>query len=78
LHEHDSAITAFKRAIQVDPYFTYAHTLMGHEYLSNEDMESAAQCFKAAVRIHHRHYNAMYLCTLIFPFIYFHVDLGLD
>ena len=28
-----------QRAIQIDPSFTYAYTLSGHEYVSNEDFE---------------------------------------
>lgn len=59
LQEHDSAISAFKKAIQIDQLFTYAHTLMGHEYLSNEDLDSASKSFKFAVQTNHRHYNAM-------------------
>jgi tetratricopeptide (TPR) repeat protein len=30
--EHDASIKFFERAIQVDPQFTYAHTLLGHEH----------------------------------------------
>jgi anaphase-promoting complex subunit 3 len=59
LQEHDSAILAFKKAIQLDPSFAYAHTLMGHEYLSNEDLDSASRSFKAAIQHSSRHYNAM-------------------
>lgn len=35
--EHDKAIQAFERAIQLDPTFAYAYTLLGHECLANED-----------------------------------------
>lgn len=72
LHEHDSAINAFKRAVDVSgENHVYAFTLMGHEYLSNEDMESAARAFKSAVRLHNRHYNAMYvLLHIICVFFY--------
>ncbi|KAJ3306747.1 anaphase-promoting complex subunit cdc27 [Kappamyces sp. JEL0829] len=65
MQEHDSAIQAFRKAVQIDPLFTYAHTLMGHEYLSNEDLEAAAKSFKAAVQSHHRHYNAIFGLGLV-------------
>merc|ERR1712071_361518 len=35
--EHETALQFFRRSIQVDPTFTYSHTLSGHEYVSNED-----------------------------------------
>ena len=34
--EHEIAIKFFQRALQLDPSFTYAHTLSGHEYAANE------------------------------------------
>lgn len=37
--EHESALKFFGRAIQLDVYFSYAHTLSGHEYIYNEDFE---------------------------------------
>ncbi|KAJ3258732.1 hypothetical protein HK103_003326 [Boothiomyces macroporosus] len=65
LAEHDSAIEACKRAIQLDPNFTYAHTLLGHEYLANEDLEASMNSFRQAMRINARHYNAIYGLGLI-------------
>lgn len=47
--EHDQAISAFKRATQLDPSFAYAHTLMGHEYIANEAFDSALAAFRTAV-----------------------------
>ncbi|KAL7546649.1 hypothetical protein ACHAWF_009983 [Thalassiosira exigua] len=58
--EHETAICFFRRAIQLDPSYTYAHTLCGHEYTSNEDYEKAISCFRDAVRVDTRHYNAWY------------------
>ena len=37
--EHETALKFFGRAIQLDVYFSYAHTLSGHEYIENEDFE---------------------------------------
>ncbi|KAJ8957561.1 hypothetical protein NQ318_020601 [Aromia moschata] len=33
--EHDTAIKFFQRAVQVDPGFPYAYTLLGHEYITD-------------------------------------------
>ncbi|KAJ3322202.1 anaphase-promoting complex subunit cdc27 [Boothiomyces sp. JEL0866] len=65
LAEHDSAIEACKRAIQLDPNFTYAHTLLGHEYLANEDLEASMNSFRQAMKTNARHYNAIYGLGLI-------------
>lgn len=45
---------------QVDPSFAYAHTLLGHEYVMIEELEKALTCFRTAVRMDPRHYNAWY------------------
>ena len=58
--EHESALLFFKRSIQLDPYFTYAYTLSGHECVSNEDLENATSSFINALRIDTRHYIAWY------------------
>jgi len=58
--EHETAITFFRRSIQLDPSYTYAHTLCGHEYMSNEDFEKAISCYRDAIRVDSRHYNAWY------------------
>ncbi|EQC35560.1 anaphase-promoting complex subunit 3, variant [Saprolegnia diclina VS20] len=55
--EHDMALTFFQR---LNPYFTYAHTLCGHEYAANEDFEKAIGCYRHALRVDGRHYNAWY------------------
>lgn len=56
--EHDTAIKFFQRAIQLDPDRAYAHTLMAHEFIANEDFDKAVSGFRHAVRIDERHYNA--------------------
>ena len=58
--EHDVAIKFFKRSLQLDRNFTYAHTLSGHEYVSNEDFEKAVACYRHSIRLDPRHYNAWY------------------
>ena len=58
--EHETALTFFRRSIQLDPSFTYSHTLSGHEYFANEDFEKAIACYRDAIRADERHYNAWY------------------
>ena len=58
--DHESAVELFQRAVQLDPTFTYAFTLAGHEYFANEDYDKSMACYRNAVRLDPRHYNAMY------------------
>lgn len=65
--EHETALKFFQRAIAVDPAFVYAYTLCGHEYVSNEDLDKAVACYRFALRLDERHYNAWYgLGTIYF------------
>lgn len=57
-NEHDIAIKFFKRAIQVDPSFTYAYTLCGHEFVANEKFDKAIPMYEQALNVDSRHYNA--------------------
>lgn len=57
--EHDMALKCFQRAIQLDPSFTYAHTLSGHECMSNANYEEAQKHFRNALSTNKRHYNAL-------------------
>mmetsp|Transcript_33196 Transcript_33196/g.75113 ORF Transcript_33196/g.75113 Transcript_33196/m.75113 type:complete len:862 (+) Transcript_33196:92-2677(+) len=56
--EHDVAIKFFKRAIQVDPSYTYAYTLCGHEFVANEKFDKAIPMYEQALSVDTRHYNA--------------------
>jgi len=58
--EHEAALQFFRRSIQLDPNFTYSHTLSGHEYASNEDYDKAIACFRKAIHSDERHYYAWY------------------
>ncbi|GFH08311.1 uncharacterized protein HaLaN_03254, partial [Haematococcus lacustris] len=58
--EHEAALKLFERALQLDPSFTYAYTLSGHEYSASEDFDKALACYRNALRFDSRHYNAMY------------------
>jgi anaphase-promoting complex subunit 3 len=58
--EHETALVFFSRSLQLNPSFTYVHTLSGYEYMANEDFEKAVACFRNAIRSDERHYNAWY------------------
>lgn len=58
--EHETALKFFQRSIQLDPDFTYAYTLCGHEYVANEDFEKAICMYRHAIKTDERHYNAWY------------------
>lgn len=58
--EHDSAIKFLHRAVQVDPNFAYAYTLLGHEYIMTEELDKAMSCYRNAIRLDPRHYNAWF------------------
>ena len=53
-------VIPYLNLLQVDPNFAYAYTLLGHEYVMIEELDKALSCFRAAVRIDPRHYNAWY------------------
>lgn len=65
--DHETALKFFQRALQLEPNFTYAHTLCGHEYVAMEDFEEGLTCYRKAIRLDSRHYNAWYgLGTIYF------------
>ncbi|XP_076459147.1 cell division cycle protein 27 homolog [Babylonia areolata] len=64
--EHDVAIKFFKRAIQVDPDYAYAYTLLAHEYVFIEELDKALACFRNGLRVDSRHYNAWYGVGMIY------------
>ena len=65
IQDPDSAIKAFDKACNADLRFEYSRTLLGHEYLANDDLDEAAKCFRGALKINPRHYNALYGLGLI-------------
>jgi tetratricopeptide (TPR) repeat protein len=64
LQEHETALRYFQRALQLDPTMPYAYTLAGHEYFANEDFEKGITCYRNAIRIDPRHYNAWYVASV--------------
>lgn len=61
-HDGDAAIRYFQRAIASSSRCAnaYAHTLCGHEFLSKENFDAALACYREALQIDERHYNALY------------------
>ncbi|KAL5111697.1 hypothetical protein TcWFU_003097 [Taenia crassiceps] len=70
--EHDTAIRFFRRALQVCPTDAYACTLLGHEYISVENLDRAASAFRHALRLDDRSYSARFgLSNVYFKQDYF-------
>ncbi|SSD58542.1 uncharacterized protein SCODWIG_00303 [Saccharomycodes ludwigii] len=67
LKNHEDAIKCFQKAIKLDPYFTYAYTLEGHEFSNNDAFDTAKNCYRKSLSISPNHYNAYYglgMCSL--------------
>ncbi|SCU97931.1 LADA_0H09384g1_1 [Lachancea dasiensis] len=65
--DHEESTKAFQRSTQLDPLFTYAYTLQGHEYSSNDALDTAMTCYRMALASNSQHYNAYYglgMCCL--------------
>ncbi|KAK3082935.1 hypothetical protein FSP39_009477, partial [Pinctada imbricata] len=60
LSDHD------KNSPEVAPDFAYAYTLLGHEYVFTEELDKAMSCFRNAIRVDSRHYNAWYGVGMIY------------
>lgn len=58
--EHETAIKFFERAIQVDPDYSYAYILLGHELVMTEELEKALSCYRTALVKNSNQYNAWY------------------
>lgn len=64
--EHETAVRFLQRAVQANPDFVYAYTLLGHELTSMEEMEQALSSFRSAMLVNPRHYNAWYGAGMIY------------
>lgn len=64
--EPDEAIKCFNKSIAIDPNFTYAHTLKGHEYFGTDNYEKALDCFRVGLMLDPRHYNAYYGIGMVY------------
>lgn len=64
--ESDEAMKCFNKSIAIDPKFTYAHTLKGHEYFGIDNYERALDCFRYSIFLDGRHYNAFYGIGMVY------------
>lgn len=64
--EPDEAIKCFNKSLKYDEDFTYAHTLKGHEFFSNDNYEMALESFRISLLIDPRHYNALYGIGMVY------------
>jgi tetratricopeptide (TPR) repeat protein len=58
--EHERAVIYFRRALQLNPMFLSAWTLMGHEYVEMKNTTAAVSAYRTAVDIQPRDYRAWY------------------
>lgn len=62
--DSQAAIKAFQRVVQIDSAFSYAHILMGYEYLASEDLQNALNSFYEAYK-HDKSYKALFGMALV-------------
>ncbi|KAI9500188.1 anaphase-promoting complex component apc8 [Coemansia spiralis] len=58
--EHEKAIGYFQRAVQLDPKYLAAWTLVGHEFIELKNTAAAIDAYRHAVDIDQRDYRAWY------------------
>ncbi|EPB73864.1 tetratricopeptide repeat protein [Ancylostoma ceylanicum] len=63
--KHAKAVDCMERAIQLDPYFAYAYTLLGHELIFQEEYDRAANAFRRALEISPKDYRAWHGLGLV-------------
>ncbi|VDM62991.1 unnamed protein product [Angiostrongylus costaricensis] len=63
--QHARAIECMERAIQLDPYFAYAYTLLGHELIFQEEYDRASIAFRRALEISPKDYRAWHGLGLV-------------
>lgn len=64
--EPDEAIRCFEKLVALDPSFTYAHTLKGHEHFGSDNYDRALECFRVSLLLDPRHYNAFYGIGMVY------------
>ncbi|KHJ91031.1 tetratricopeptide repeat protein [Oesophagostomum dentatum] len=63
--QHAKAVDCMERAIQLDSYFAYAYTLLGHELIFQEEYDRAANAFRRALEISPKDYRAWHGLGLV-------------
>ena len=54
------------RALQLDPHFSYARALLGHEHMINDHLEKAEEAFSRVVSEDPRSYSARFGLATIY------------
>lgn len=56
--DNESALNFFHRAIQLEPRFSYAHCLKGHEYIYCDQYVKAKNCYELALKADQSNFHA--------------------
>lgn len=56
--DHDTALSYFHRAIQLEPRFSYAYCLKGHEYIYCDQFVKAKSCYEMALKTDQNNFHA--------------------
>ncbi|KAK4747336.1 hypothetical protein SAY87_026373 [Trapa incisa] len=64
--DHETALKNFRRAVQLDSKFAYAHTLCGHEYVALDEFDNGIKSYQTALRIDSRHYKSLYGLGMVY------------
>lgn len=56
--DHESALSFFRRAIQLDPRFSYAYCLQGHEHMFSDQFSKASSCYQSAMKYDQNNFHA--------------------
>lgn len=60
MRDNENALKAFKRASSLQPDLPYSYTLQAHEHVASDAHEHAQNCYREALNVDKRHYNAWY------------------
>ncbi|XP_031555451.1 cell division cycle protein 23 homolog [Actinia tenebrosa] len=58
--QHEKAVMYFQRALKLNPQYTSAWTLMGHEYMELKNPSAAIESYRKAIEVNTRDYRAWY------------------
>lgn len=58
--QHAKSVVYFSRALQLNPKYLSAWTLMGHEYIELKNTNAAIQAYRSAIKCNKRDYRAWY------------------
>ncbi|KAF7493028.1 Cell division cycle protein 23 -like protein [Sarcoptes scabiei] len=58
--QHAKSVIYFSRALQLNPKYLSAWTLMGHEYIELKNTNAAIQAYRSAIKCNKRDYRAWY------------------